>query len=248
MDQDTNIGGPADSFPLTRRSLVAAVRIGDPAGRERALEGLVAAYWKPIYKYIRRKWNATNEDAKDLTQGFFATTLEKGFVERYTAQRASFRTYLRVCADGYVSNERKAAGRQKRGGEHQFFSLDFEAVDAEFARSARNGSGEEYFDRECVRSILEQATESLRSTCEQADKMAHFTLFERYDLRQGATDGGPTYEQLAAEVGLTVTQVTNYLAWARQAFRRCVLDVLRERTGDEEEFRDEARRLFGISL
>ncbi len=249
MDSDTQMGGSNDRFPLTSPSMVNAIRSDDPAKREEAMQLLIAAYWKPVYKYVRMKRFASNEEAKDLTQGFFAFTLEKNFVERYIAQRASFRTYLKLCVDGYVANERKAATRQKRGGDRRFISLDFDAADTEFSQAARDGGDDEvYFDRECLRSVLERATVLLRSACERSGKTIHLALFERYDLQHGITGDRPTYEQLAVEFELPVTQITNYLAWARQTFRRCALETLRELTGGDAEFRDEARRLFGVTL
>jgi hypothetical protein len=47
-------------------------------------------------------------------------------------------------------------------------------------------------------------------------------------------------------MSVPVTQVTNYLAWARREFRRIVLEELRELSGSEEEFRREARALLGV--
>lgn len=247
MDRDTQIGGSQARFPLTQRSMIEAARGDDPAARDCAVKTLVDAYWKPIYKYIRMKWRASNEEAKDLTQGFFATLLEKGFVEKYVSQRASFRTFLRLCADGYVANERKSAGRQKRGGDHRFVSLDFDSAATEFSQVRQSESNEEaYFDRECLRSLLERATLSLRATCEASGKGVNFSLFERYDLHSAADGERPTYAQLADEFNLPVTQVTNHLSWTRRTFRRCALDALRKLIGDDEEFRDEARRLFGV--
>jgi len=248
MDQDTEIGGQQDRFPLTRGSIIEGVRSDDPRSRERAWELLVSAYWKPIYKHIRMKWGVSNEQAKDWTQGFFASAMEKSFVERYSSEKAGFRTYLRMCADGYVANERKAAGRAKRGGDQRFILLDFVDADAEFSRNrAAAGDEESYFDRECARSLLERAVESFRVSCEQADKQTQFSLFERYDLHSAEGGKRSTYDQLAAEFNLPVTQVTNFLAWSRRSFRRCVLDVLRELTATDEEFRDEAHRILGTT-
>lgn len=246
MDYDTHIGGSQDRFPSTRHSVIDAVGGNDAAAREIALNSLVAAYWKPVYKYIRMKWQASNEEAKDLTQGFFVCALEKGFVERYVAQRASFRTYLRLCADGYVTNERKAASRQKRGGDRRLFSLDFDAADREFSRSSAPEDEEAYFDRECLRSLLERAAALLQTACRTSGKSVHYAMFERHDLHPATTGQRPTYEQLAEEYNLPVTQVTNHLAWARRTFRRLALEALRTLTGSDEEFRSEARRLFGI--
>ena len=42
-----------------------------------------------------------------------------------------------------------------------------------------------------------------------------------------------------------MTQVTNHLYWARRELRQSVLETLREITASEQEFRSEARALFG---
>jgi hypothetical protein len=42
--------------------------------------------------------------------------------------------------------------------------------------------------------------------------------------------------------------VTNHLAWARRAFRRHVLDVLRSLAGSDAEFREDARELLGVDV
>src|SRR3989442_306092 len=79
MDNDTDLGGPAVVFPATQCSLIRSTNSPDPAVRKLAHEHLIAAYWKPVYKYIRVKSKFSNEDAKDLTQAFFTWAVEKGF-------------------------------------------------------------------------------------------------------------------------------------------------------------------------
>ena len=63
-------------FPATRQSVIVATRSADPRLRERALEVLVSGYWRPVYKYLRVRWQVSVEDAQDLTQAFFAAALE----------------------------------------------------------------------------------------------------------------------------------------------------------------------------
>ena len=67
-------------------------------------------------------------------------------------------------------------------------------------------------------------------------------------LRPGGARRGerPSYAQLAAEHGLAVTQVTNFLAAVRRELRRRVLARLRELTASEEEYRAEARNVLGV--
>jgi RNA polymerase sigma factor (sigma-70 family) len=245
VDPDTHIGGAQDRFPSTRRSAIAGVRSSDAAERSRSSEILVSAYWKPVYKYIRRRWGKSNEDAKDLTQSFFTRALEKDFFASYDPAQAAFRTFLRSCLDHFLASEHQAAGRRKRGGGVLPVPLDFETAEGELATYDVPDSltTEEYFRRESVRSLFTLAVERLRDECESQGKHVSFQLFERYDLD---TAGSLTYAQLAAEFGLPVTTVTNYLAFARRGFRRLVLGQLREISGSEEEFRAEARAILGV--
>ena len=131
MMEDTKIGGPSGKFPATRWSAVLASRSDDPAERSRALEAIAGAYWKPIYKYLRIRWGKSSEDAKDLTQEFFAKLFEKEYLNDFDPAKARLRTFLRVCVDRFVANDFKAATRLKRGG----------GAFARFAGFRRRGSG-----------------------------------------------------------------------------------------------------------
>lgn len=245
MRDDGNLRGQGD-FPATRWSLIAAARSAQPEARQRALEILLAAYWKPVYKYIRLRWDKDNEQAKDLTQEFFFRLLEKDFLAQYDPRRARLRTFLRVCVDHLIANEYKAARRLKRGGDVPLLSLDFESAEGELQQLEipSPGAMEDFFEREWVRSVFSLSLERLRQECEQRGKPIHFRLLEFYDIDEAGKE--LTYEQVARQFGLKPSDVTNYLAYARREFRRIVLDQLREMTGSEEEFRREARSLLGI--
>jgi RNA polymerase sigma factor (sigma-70 family) len=249
MPDDTLIGGSHEQFPLTRWSAILATRSDNAAERQRSFEVLIAAYWKPVYKYLRLKWNKSNEDAKDLTQGFFAQALEKGYFQNYDPAKARFRTFLRTCLDGYVANENKAAQRQKRGGGAQFVPLDFEGAEGELRHLeiVDDENVEEYFEKEWLRSLFSLALDTLRRECEARNRRVHFQLFERYDLDETGSQQ-LTYDQLAAEFNLSASNVTNYLAVVRREFRRILLEKLRELTATDEEFHHEARMVLGVDL
>jgi RNA polymerase sigma factor (sigma-70 family) len=217
--------------------------------RQRAFDTILASYWKPVYKYIRLKWQANNEDAKDLTQGFFANAFEKNFFATYDSTKASFQTFLRTCLDGFIANERKAGQRLKRGGDVEHFQLDFVTASEEFASQVWpcHVTPEDFFQREWVRSIFTLSVDSLRRRYAESGKEIQFQLFERYDLADESTQN-VSYASLAQEFGLSAATVTNYLAAARRDFRRIVLEKLREITATEEEFRNEARALLGVEL
>jgi RNA polymerase sigma factor (sigma-70 family) len=226
----------------------------DVETRRVAFDALVSAYWRPVYKYIRIKWHHDRDDAADLTQEFFARAFERGSLGRFDPERARFRTFLRVCLDGFVANEHKAAGRLKRGGDVSFVPLDFAAAEHELSlHPAVQGAGsavvvsdeDALFRQEWVRALFSDAVAALRESCEAAGKSARFAVFRRYDLDDDPS-GRPTYAQIGAELGLPVTQVTNYLAYTRRELRRLVLDRLRTLCATDEEFRLEARELLGV--
>jgi RNA polymerase sigma factor (sigma-70 family) len=246
-EEDFSSGG--DRFPPTRRSVIEAARSIDAEEREQALEALCAAYWKPIYKYVRWQWKRPAEEAQDLTQGFFAELLERELLDKFDAHKSRLRTYLRVCVDSFVINEDKAGRRQKRGGSIPHVALDFAAAEEELGATAIDPakitspeSLEEFFEKEWVRSLFALAVEDLRKLCEQRERARTFRLFESYDLEG---DEKLSYEQLSKDYGISVSDVTNALAWARREFRKIALDRLRELCGSEEEFQREARTAFG---
>lgn len=227
-------------FPTTRRSIVLALASADAAERTRAFDTLVACYWKPLYKYARVAWHRSREDAEDLTQSFFTRAFEKESLAAYDRAKASFRTFLRLLFDRHVANDWRAGQAQKRGGSE--VHLDFDAAEAEIGTEAASIAPDEYFHREWVRSVFAVAVERLRERCESEGKRTQFAIFESYDLED---DRNVSYRELATRFGIAETQVTNYLSAMRRRFRETVLDALREVTATEQEFRAEARALFG---
>ena len=238
------------AFPQTHRSVVLAVRSGDPEERARALDALVEAYWQPVFRHVRTRWRQDDEDARDLAQGFFAAALEKEWLARFDPSRGKFRTYLLTCLDGYVAKERRAGRRLKRGGDASFVPLETTGEDGETRElPVPDGTDlEAEFQREWARSLFSLAVESLRVRCAGTARAVAFTLFEQYDLEGADAPDRPSYARLAAEHGLPVTQVTNHLHWARRELRVAVLEKLREITASAEEFRAEARAVLGVDV
>jgi RNA polymerase sigma factor (sigma-70 family) len=227
--------------------VVARTRSADEETRRLAFDTLIEAYWKPVYKYLRLKWNLGADDAADATQEFFTAALQKEMVERFDPERARFRTYLRLCVDGFAANRKKAEQRIKRGGSIALLPLDFESAEGELARyePAAPADVDDVFYREWVRALLERAVADLRAGAEQAGRPDMFEVFARYDLIEDDDKVRPTYAELAASLGLTTTTVTNHLVAMRKRFRQIVLDRLRDLTSSDEEWEAEAMRLLG---
>src|SRR5438093_851491 len=74
------------------------------------------------------------------------------------------------------------------------------------------------FEREWARGMFAAALERLRELCAREGKSQHFTLLEQYDLGTG-TDR-PSYAELARQLGIATTDVTNRLAWVAEEAAR----------------------------
>jgi RNA polymerase sigma factor (sigma-70 family) len=244
---DHEAGNTGERFPLTQTTLVEQIRSPDRATRERAMGTLIRVYWRPVYGYLRIHWHRDRADAEDLTQEFFLRAMEGGYLEKYDPAIARFRTFLRTCLDGFTAKVDRAAGRKKRGGGSTLVSADFDLAESELADISLQGEAamDRYFHQEWVKSVLSLAVSALDEHCEAQGKQAAFEVFSRYDIN--SLDGDrPTYQVLAEELKQPVTQITNLLAYARKEFRRIVLDMLRELTTSDDEFRAEAQALLGV--
>lgn len=232
-------------FPATRHSVIARIRSADADGRRDAFGELVECYWKPVYKHLRVTWRLAPDDAQDVTQGFFAEAFEKAWLERFEPGKARFRTFVRVCADRFVMNSRQSASRLKRGGGAPLLSLDFETVEREMRQVTQDAAPDPdaFFHQEFVRALFERAVAAVRREYDAGGRASHFALFERYDL---SPRDDVSYASLAADFGMTTTQVTNHLAQVRRRFREQALEALRALCGSDEEYRREARDLFGL--
>jgi len=225
------------AFPLTRRSAIEAARSSDAAERARGLQTVAAAYWRPVYSYLRLHWRKPHDEAADLAQEFFAELIDKELLARFDPAQAPLRTWLRICIDGLVANDTRAARRQKRGGGAPAF--DFDSIRGDVEALQTLASPEVAFEREWARAVFALALQRLQERCKHEGKDRYYALLDAYDLGDR-----PSYAVLAERFGIAVTDVTNRLAWARRELRTTVVEVLRELTASDAELREEMGALL----
>jgi RNA polymerase sigma factor (sigma-70 family) len=232
-------------FPATMFSAVLSLKTKDTSLRHKALERILSAYYKPVYKHLRLKWRKTPEEAEEIAQDFFARAVERDIFALYDPTRGRFRTFVRTCLDNLVHNARDASLRLKRGGGLEGVVLEAHEAEREIGLS-NEPEVDAVFDREWRRNLFERSVRVLEERLVAMDKRRHFEAFKRYDLHDGSEQ--PTYSDIAAELGIKVTDVTNYLHATRKELRAIVLETLRELTATEDEYREEAKLLLGVDV
>ena len=244
MKDNTDIGQHSQ-IGKTSLTMLSGFDSNDPSVRESSLETLTKYYWKPVYKYFRLKWNRSNEQAKDLTQSFFASLLESATLQKYDSQSSSFRNYLKICADRFANNNDRDQKRLKRGGGVRIGSLDFDVAEAELDQAtALAQESDDIFHVEWLRSLVDISLSELQSTMESNGKQLEFELFQLRDVEPADGSEVPQYGELAEKFSIPVTQVNNFLAGTRRLFRQIVKQNIRNLTCSQEEYESELTVLF----
>ncbi len=244
---------PSDTgaqFPVTRLSIVHSASSEDSTLRERAFAELAGLYWAPVYTHLRIQWRLSSDDAADATQEFMVRALTRELFAKYDERRARFRTYVRICLDSFMANELKASNRTKRSGSHVHIPLDeAEALTRPYlVEGTGDGKSVDVFDREWLRSLIARSLQAFERHCAATGKEVQYAMMVLHDIDSADSETKPSYSELAQRFDVPVTQVTNYLAWARRQLRERVLETLRSHSGSEEEFRDDARHYFGVNI
>jgi RNA polymerase sigma factor (sigma-70 family) len=213
--------------------------------RKQGFARVVAAYWRPIYVYLRLRHHCTEPDAHDLTQSFFAQCWEQNTLSAFDPARGRFRTYVRMCVDHHLIDKHRSDHAKKRGGEWEHVPIDVAQLERDTALidPAVSSDPERLFEVEWVRSLLLQALADLRTSYVSQSTELDLALFEEYELAHAER---PSYAELAIHYRVPVTTVTNRLASVRRALRARLAENLRELTATEEEYRDESYRIFGV--
>jgi hypothetical protein len=130
-DQVTSLTGVAPAaagqnravaFTTTHWSVVLEAQGPTPAAQA-ALDKLCRTYWRPIYGFVRKQ-GIEVEEAKDLTQGFFALLLERRDLNTIRKEKGRLRSYLLTSLKHFLTNEHKRAMAIKRGEGQRLIPLD----------------------------------------------------------------------------------------------------------------------------
>ncbi len=226
-------------FPSTRWSrVIAAGDANDPRTRE-SLAGLCEAYWYPLYVFIRRRGHDP-EQARDLTQDFFARLLERGILAEADPSRGRFRSFLRtVCAD-YLANRRERVNARKRGGGRTALPIDVAEAEGRYERElAEELTPDRIFDRSWALALLGRVLDQLRREYDEAGKAATF------EALRGGLEFGPgdvPHAAIAARLGTNegAARVAAHRLRRRygELLRREIASTLEDPADVDDEIRD----------
>lgn len=210
----------------------------DLSRREEALSGLCRDYWFPLYAFARR-WGRSEEDAEDLTQGFFVHALEHNVFIQADRSMGTLRTFLLKVFQCYMGDVRDRETALKRGGGRELVSLDLEGAEELYSRDlATHETPELLFDRAWAQSLLRATLSNLATGERSAGRGQQFEILQSFLTPDAVAE--QSYEVAALEAGLALEATRQAVSRLRKKFRKCLREQIAATLEDPDDARVDA--------
>jgi RNA polymerase sigma-70 factor (ECF subfamily) len=229
-------------FATTHWSVVLEAQGQSPAAQA-ALEKLCRTYWRPLYEFVRRQGVGT-EDAKDLTQGFFALLLERRDLDAVRKEKGRLRSYLLTSLKHFLASEQRRAMAIKRGKGQRLVPLEeLSAIEGIEIEAADHLSPDRLYERRWASTLMEQVLRRLKDEYRTA---GNATLFDW--LKQLLLDepGAPPRAEIAARLGMTENAVWQALHRFRHRYQLLLREEISHTVAVASDIEDEVRYLISV--
>jgi RNA polymerase sigma-70 factor (ECF subfamily) len=235
--------GTEACFTTTHWSVVLTAGQADSPGAAAALETLCRTYWPPLYAFIRRHGHSP-EEAKDLTQEFFARFLKGNNLAATSPQKGRFRSFLLAVLKHFLINEWRGQQCQKRGGGQIAISLDAQLTETRYqAEFVETATPESVFERHWAYTVLDQTRQRLREEYVGAGKGDLFDLLT--ETLSGEKRTTPRAE-LAARCGISVGAVDVAVHRLRRRYGELLRQEIAHTVSQPGDVEDEIRYLQAV--
>jgi DNA-directed RNA polymerase specialized sigma24 family protein len=228
-------------FPTTRWSQVlAAGDHADPAAGQ-ALAELCAAYWYPLYAFVRRKGHPP-EEAADLVQGTFVNILHRNGLAAVMPERGRFRSFLMASCANHLADSRDRDRTAKRGGGSAPIAFDSAVAEGRYRSEPVNElTAERLFERRWATSLLDLAVARLEAesiATGKADVVSHLLP----TLTGGRSE--VKFTDIAAQLGISAGAVKMAASRLRKRYGEILREEIARTVADPADVEAEIRDLF----
>jgi hypothetical protein len=239
----TDMGGVRESFLTTHWSLVEDIKRKND---DNALIGLLLErYWKPVYCFLRHK-DYNNEQAKDLTQGFFhEVVLNRHLVHRAHASKGRFRTFMLHALDQYVVDQQRKESTQKRIPGDKLIRLDF-CNPSVFDEPMCELDAEQSFYYAWKADLLERVLTEVKATYIKQDMETHWHVFQDRLLKPILENRkAPSMTEICGQHGIeNEITASNMLKTAKRLFQSTMRKHACQTVASGELVEEEIQEIF----
>jgi RNA polymerase sigma factor (sigma-70 family) len=223
--------------------MVLAARTGQSAESREALARLCEAYWYPIYAFVRRQGYGADE-ARDLTQGYFARLIEKRDLRAVDPDLGRFRSFLLASVRHFLSNERDRERAKKRSPDSQVLSLDAESAERMYrVEPAESLTPETLFERKWAMTVLERSFSKLGEEWGEGERAKRFEKLRGHLIGDAPA---AVYAEIAGSLGMTEDAVKVTVHRIRRRFGEILREEIAHTVRDAEDVDQELRYLLTV--
>ena len=233
----------AVAFVTTHWSVVLAAQEAVSPAAQEALEKLCRTYWWPLYGFVRRQGYAP-EEAQDLTQGFFASFLERRDLDAVRREKGRLRAYLLVSLKNFLAKAHRRTMTVKRGGGRPFIPLD-ELLARERAdqEPADHLSADRIYERRWALTLLEQVLAQLEA---EYGAGGNARLFAQLKQLLADEPGRPSQAEIADELDMSENAVKQAFHRLRHRYRELLHEEIAHTVAVPGDVEDELRHFIAI--
>ena len=216
---------------------------GPTPAAQAALEKLCRTYWRPIYGFVRRQ-GTESEEAKDLTQGFFALLLERRDLDTVRKEKGRLRSYLLTSLKHFLTNEHNRAMAIKRGEGQRLIPLEqLQERDYVGFEPADTSTADQIYERRWALALLDQVLTRLGDEYRAA---GNAILFERLKALLTDEPDRPSQAQIADELGMTENAVKQAFHRLRERYRQLLREEIAHTVIAPGDIEDELSHLIAV--
>lgn len=244
LSDQTDMGGTAENFLTTHWSLIEGIKKHqDP--KQSLIGLLLERYWKPVYCYLRRT-GFDNEQAKDLTQGFFhEVVLNRRLIERADPSKGRFRTFLLHALKQYVIDMGRRESVQANIPADKLVPLEVAHLPL-LPQTVSKWSPEACFHYAWKSEILDQTLTAVEEECLRAGQETHWQVFRDHFLNP-TLEGRqpPPLKEIHRRYGLASEKIaSNMVITVKRRFKRVLRKHLRSTVSSDAEADEELRDIL----
>lgn len=219
---------------------------GESPEARAALGELCESYWNPVFRFLRREGHPEDQ-ARELTQEFFARLLQRHGFGHVDQLRGRFRSFLLGAVKHFLADVRDHGNRLKRGSGLPPVPLDTVSPSDSSPGipppPSTPGPPDTYFDQQWAVNVMNRALAVVEAEYLKADRVAHFEALRPW---LGGDEGPAGQLGVARRLGLSEGALRVAIHRLRRRFREQIRAEVAQTVPEFAEVDDELRYLVEV--
>jgi RNA polymerase sigma-70 factor (ECF subfamily) len=213
---------PSARFPTTDWGMVRFAQDRQNAQWREAMNRCIAAYWKPVFFFIRAKGHPLHR-AEELTQDFFLKFFSRDWIGPADSERGRFRTFLLAILIRFLSDEGAQRKPRQRAFDDRMVAISVLRADCEGPfEPPDHRTPEDLFMREWAKAVMASVHKSLELWCFARGRPDWYRVFRKTYFP--AAESAPLSQQ---ELAKQLQSTRAKLRYALDKVHRQFIELLR---------------------